>query len=129
MRNTKEITISDKKIEVGEIRVKEVWNLFDEANQDSMVGRFDQLLNSCSNLKRDDFLEMYPSEIEELVEVFKEVNTPFLRLAKMVRLDKAAANLLTEISDAIAADLSEVFVNLPGPDTAGASGNMDGDIS
>ena len=95
MRKIKMIKIDDKEITVRELTVRQVWGLFQDGGE--MTSRMDSLLEmSCSGLSRDDAMDLAPSEVMLVWDIFKEVNADFLELAKAAGLEDLVKTAIGE---------------------------------
>ncbi len=97
-QKTKEVRIGDKIIIVRELAVLQIWGLIGDPEDDdkketateskatSLLGdistKLDTFLGLATNITREDLLTMYPSEIEEIWDAFKKVNSSFLGLTQ-----------------------------------------------
>lgn len=86
MRKIKTIKIDDRELTVKELTVRQVWGLFQDGSE--MSSRMDNLLEmACPDLTRETAMDMAPSELMQVWDVFKEVNAAFLEIAKAVGLE------------------------------------------
>ena len=97
-QKTKIIKVGDASFTLKELPVKILWDLMnneadekkDQEDNMSMLDRGRELLElACPELTMDELLKLYPSEIEELWEGFKEVNSSFLEVARTIGLGEA----------------------------------------
>lgn len=83
MRRTKTRTLAtddgELKVEVYEVRPFDLLEIHNEIKQKGLsVGEYERLLPLCCNLTKEQLLNLYPSEMEEVLSDFKEVNRSFL---------------------------------------------------
>lgn len=115
MRQRKTIKIDDKEITLAELTVEEILEFqdglsSDDDSIDSFLGMIKTLLPKITkDVTVEDLKKMAPSEIETLVEGFKEVNAPFLRGAAWAGL----GDLLAELRKAIMADFLKLLASSP----------------
>lgn len=108
MRKVKilEIELSEglkREVKVYEIRPKDLIKSFEKGGSFNLM--IENILPLCTNLKVDEILDLFPSDMELLWDSFKGVNaTFFLTTGKMGLLKKK----LTEIWAAIQEDLSQI---------------------
>lgn len=108
MRKVKilEIELSEglkREIKVYEIRPKDLIESFERGGSFSLM--IENILPLCTNLKLEEILDLFPSDMELLWDSFKSVNsTFFLTAGKMGILKKR----LTEIWTAIQEDISTI---------------------
>lgn len=97
-QKTKTIQVGNTSFTLKELPVQVLWDLInneinekeDKENNMSILDRGRELLNlACPELTKDELLKLYPSEIEELWEGFKEVNSSFLAVARTIGLGEA----------------------------------------
>lgn len=99
MRNEKTIEIQTgektvKKITVYEVRVKDALALLQDTDRDlPFVELAKKALPMCCDATLADLEDLFPSDIETLVEGFKEVNRPFLNLARAAGLGPVAERM------------------------------------
>lgn len=125
MRKSKTIKIDDKEIVVKELRVKDVLDIFDAIGQEGIGDLSNQieifLPKITSGLSVEDLKNMAPSEIMQVVNVAKEVNSDFLSLARQLGLDK----IMKEFKEAAVKDFSGL---LAGSLERGMSASLNTDI-
>lgn len=101
-RKIQELTLDNKKVEVYELRVKDVMQLFEELGDDpskkaippeasvkeelSVKAKIEKYLPLATNLQLDAMMEYAPSELKEVYDAFMQVNTVFLEVAKELGL-------------------------------------------
>ncbi|BDD88869.1 hypothetical protein [Desulfofustis limnaeus] len=121
MRKAKIITIEG----LGEVTVKEVspLALYRAMNANDKVGETVSLLVDCISLPREKLEALYPSEIEQLVNAFVEVNSSFLAIADKLGLKDVlvalGATAVKTLPQLFADSYKEVMDRQPGT-TAGA---------
>ncbi|MDX9894335.1 MAG: hypothetical protein RBS34_02750 [Desulfofustis sp.] len=121
MRKAKIIAIEG----LGEVTVKEVspLALYRAMNATDKVGETVSLLVDCVSLPREKLEALYPSEIEQLVDAFVEVNSSFLAIADKLGLKDVlvalGATAVKTLPQLFADSYKEVMDRQPGT-TAGA---------
>jgi hypothetical protein len=127
MRQRKVIKIDEKEITLKELTVAEILEFQDRLSGDDtstegFMGLVTDLLPRITqDVTVEDLKAMAPSEIEKLVDGFKEVNRPFLRGISWVGL----GDLLEELKRAMVGDLLRSLSGSPAQDIPG-SGNTAG---
>lgn len=86
MRKSKIIKIDELEITVKELRVRDIYELFDGEFKLS-IDVIDDLLQRCTDIDRNKLLDMTPTDLQTLFEGFKEVNAAFLDIAGRLGLD------------------------------------------
>lgn len=116
MRKRKTVKIDSKEITVKELTVREIMDILNEAGSTGTEdqGPADQIqdlktlvekhLIKATDAKLEDFKEMAPSEIKEVVDAFREVNTVFFETAQRLGL----GGLLDRLKSALLKDFSEL---------------------
>jgi hypothetical protein len=118
MRKIKTIRIDDKEITVKELRVIDIKKLFNEGKNDGIDQTLLANLSLITDLSEKIFEEMAPSELLQIWEAVKEVNSDFLELI--------ARNMDVKIMEKIAMRiLTMPFVSLSNPDIVASSGGTD----
>lgn len=128
MKRLKRIEIDGQKkpFEVWEMTVAQVLefaqreDLFSELSLKDFVRLAEELLPEFTNATVDDLKKLAPSEIRELWEGFKEVNSDFFDVARAVGL----TGLLEHLQRAIISDFSKLLASLLSLDTP-ESGSTD----
>lgn len=83
-RKTKKLTVETDggplHVEVHEIRPKDVYNFARRTREGGQTetNEFGELLGCCTNLTMEQITDLYPSEMEQVIKAFKEVNASFL---------------------------------------------------
>lgn len=126
MQKTKAVQIGPKSFTLKELPVRIVWDLVNNPtgsdSEMSFADRFQELLAlSCPELTTETFLDLYPSEIEELWRGFEEVNAAFLGVVRRVGLDAALTGAVTEV---VGRSIAQFASSLPMV-MAPSSGSMD----
>jgi hypothetical protein len=121
MRQRKTVKIDDKEIVLKELTVEDILELQDRIGDDtSNAGFFDlvkELLPKITtDLTVEDLKKMAPSDIEKLIDGFKEVNAPFLRGIAWAGL----GDLLPELRKAVMKDLLKSLSSSQAQDTPGS---------
>ncbi|MBW1666845.1 MAG: hypothetical protein JRJ66_02100 [Deltaproteobacteria bacterium] len=116
MRKRKTIKIDDREFTVKELTVKEILEILDEAGGSGSDegGPIDQIqdlkalvekhLVKATDAKIDDFKGMAPSEIKQIVDAFREVNSVFFDAAQRLGL----GHLLGRFKSALLKDFLEL---------------------
>ncbi len=108
MRNVKTIKIDDVEITIKELRVRDIFNLFDIAEDLSLPGlkaHIEKILPAVTDIDTNVLLEMAPSEVEELWGAVKEVNDPFFCLVKKLGL----MDVLNSLKNSLKTDFLNLF--------------------
>lgn len=106
MRKAKIITIEG----LGEVTVKEVtpFAVYQAMTAENKVQEVMALATNCVVLPGEKKLqELYPSEIEQIIDIFMEVNSSFLSIAEKL----AVKTLLKEIASEAAKILQQLFAD------------------
>jgi len=82
MRNSKIIKIGDNEITIKELRIKDIFGFFNsgQMQESSMLELIKSTLSEISDITIEQFDDMSFSEINQLIEGFKEVNKDFFAL-------------------------------------------------
>lgn len=102
MRKSKIVKIDDLEVTLKELRVRDIYELFSEDEDVTMMDRCDDLLSRCSNLRREQILDMTPTDVQTLWEGFREVNAAFLDMAAQVGLDDLPGILKSSLQEQFA---------------------------
>jgi len=106
----------EESVELYELRTKDIIELLQDDNLGSSIKDFKNLINKflpkCSNLKVEDFYNMYPSEMEIVWEKFKEVNSVFLRVSQQMGLNQMLGDFKEVVVKAITEDFSGSLADL-----------------
>lgn len=113
MKKTATITINDKVITVNELTMKQILGLKENHSGDIMQ-TVQTLLPMITDATADFLMELTPSELMELYEKVKEVNSTFFTL---VPLDKILVGYHETIISTIQMNLAKLSVALPQPAT------------
>ena len=115
MRKSKKITINSKEITVKELSVKDILELTEGNNIKTDSGLMDIvntiLPKSLDGVGVEELREMYPSEIKEIYDVFKEVNEVFFAILASPTLQPVISALKAEIIRAMARDFQTSFAD------------------
>lgn len=147
MQRTKSRTLEISKDEtidvvISEVRPLDLLELHKEIQKDGLpIGEYERLLPLCCNLTKEQLLKLYPSEMELLIEDFKEVNSSFFapwptikKVIEKIGLTEWALDLLEKsgmlekLKMAISLDLQKLSVSSTATDMSPQSGT-DGGIS
>jgi len=129
MRKIKTLKIDDREITVRELTVKQIMGLFDSAGQgdattDDLAGILKDKLSLVSDLALEDVASMAPSELRQVWDAVKEVNTDFFDLARAVGLGQAVDKVLAQLKEALLSDFSSLFAASLKPGMGQPSGAM-----
>jgi hypothetical protein len=134
MRRTKTLTLKtddgDLEVVVYEVRPLDFLEVHKEIQAKALpVGEYERLLPLCINIPKERFTKLYPGEIEEIIDAFKEVNSAFLApwptiktVIEKVGLGQWLADLLKEskimdhLRTALSLDLQRASASLPRED-------------
>jgi len=122
-RKTKTLKIEGLKedVVIQELTVRQIVDLVDNDNLFAMtkgdkglVGNLKEAIDShflelCTNIKTKDFLDMAPSDVKEIWDAFKEVNSVFFDMARQAGL----MEVVNKIKDDVVATIKEDFSKLP----------------
>ncbi len=105
MRKSKIVEIEG----LGEVTVKEVspYALYRALNADNKLEEVFAIAEDCTSLSRDKLKKLYPSEINDLVSAFMEVNTAFLAIADRLGIK----NTIKEIASGMLKNLPPLFAD------------------
>jgi len=136
MRRTNSFTLETEnlgklEVKVYEVRPLDLMEIHKEIQREGLpVGEYERLLPLCCTLTKDQILQLYPSEIQTLVDSFKDANQSFLvpwptikKIIEKIGLGDWLANLIQEsglmdrLKTALSSDLQKVSVSLPKEDT------------
>lgn len=109
-RQISSITIGDQTYEVRELTVRQIMDILQD---ESLTGQgstlaevkdgIDRHLNKATDLSVERMMYMAPSEIKQVYDKFKEVNSVFFEVARSVGLE----GLLTELKKQISEDFGK----------------------
>lgn len=111
-RRIVDVKIDDQTYEVRELKVKEIIEILQDPllTEDASLNNLKPIaakhLSKITTATLDDLINMAPSDIEKLVDKFKEVNSSFLSSIRAVGIDK----WLSELKKAAIEDFGKVFV-------------------
>lgn len=138
MLKNQNITLSDgRKVLVKELRIKDLLGVLQKFDNDDevkaesgssnakqMIDLKDslfELLPLVTDLPQAVLLELYPSDLEKLVDAFKEANKIFFDLARSIGLDAIAKDLLAGLQAELSASITEDLKGiLPGLSVEGS---------
>ena len=105
MRQRKTLKLDDREYTVFELNMRQVWDLVNnEADAGgSDLQRIERFLGyACPDIDREQLLDLAPSELRRLWEVFQEVNADFLGvLAGLGIIDQLKAEVTGLVRDSI----------------------------
>ena len=95
MQRTKKITLSEREIEVKELKVRDVWDRVAKVGTDTDIkAEAENLLKKCAGISLEDIQDLYPSEIQELWSAIREVNEGFFVAAEAMNLGEEARKII-----------------------------------
>jgi len=114
MRNSKPIEIDDKKITVYELTVAEILEIGNTKaikEKSTDLNDFktildDYLPKALLGVTVDDLMQMAPSDLKKIYDIFREVNATFFDVARSVGLGE----LLSQLTEAIQKDFLKLLV-------------------
>jgi hypothetical protein len=105
-------------VQVFEVRPRDLLNLLPDNDVDaSIVATIEKMLPLCSDIELEEFVGLYPSEQEILIDAFKEVNRPFLSMTDQLGLGP----ILEEVRRSLVSDWQRIATDLLPQDTLAAS--------
>ena len=105
MRQTKTIKIDEREITVKELRVKDIRQLIEKAEDlDKGFEQIEGMLPLATDLSLSKLEDMAPSELKTLWDAFKEVNAVFFDLV-------AKTGIVKELKSSILKDLTKIFAD------------------
>jgi hypothetical protein len=109
MRKIKSFKIDDKELTVKELRVRDILQILNGTDGDvDIISQLESLMPKIvDGLSFEELIDFAPSEIQQIVEVMKEVNDDFLALSRRLGLD----NVLKEFVEAITKDFSKLLAD------------------
>lgn len=132
-----EIDDKEKEVVVKELSVAQIINIADDNDifgdkEEDDEGKNDnikkfaesidsKLLPLCINIKLEDFKKMYPSDIKEVYNAFKEVNAVFFDLARQSGMTEVIENLKEEVIKSLQEEFLKLPVDLLNQDTQESS--------
>lgn len=113
MKKRKTIEIDGKEFELSELTVKQIIDIFDNSkfviglneltNSDNIslsivrsANEINNLLAQCANFRIEDLMDLTPSEIKLVFDVFKEVNSDFLSILESLGMIETFQRILKE---------------------------------
>ncbi len=108
MRKSKIIKIDDQEFTIKELKVRDIYELMG-GEDDSMLTRIDSALGRCSDMTREQMMDMTPSDLQGIWEGFKEVNASFLSMAAQVGLDDLPGMLKNILQEQLTASLPQAM--------------------
>ena len=120
MRKVGVVKVEAGDVEVKEFRVRDVVELFEEAQEGGdFGGLIEKYLPRFVNVNRETLMDMTPGELEAVWNKFREVNESFFKLAGTLKVEK----LLNELVLAIHADFFGRLAGLRSGATGPESGS------
>jgi hypothetical protein len=134
MRRTKSLTLTrdegDLEVTIYEVRPLDFLELHQKIQKEHLsIGEYERLLPLCVNISKEQLLQLYPSEMEEIIDAFKEVNRSFLAPWPTIKktIEKVGlvdwlvdmiqkSGILEHMKTALSLDLQKVSVSLPTSD-------------
>lgn len=107
----------DRIIRVYEIRPKDLIDIYEKIIANPEDAQFksifqDDALPIFTNADPKVIMDLYPSEMEELIKAFKSVNAPFLRGVQKLNLDKVLEAVVERLRETILQDFSKAYSDL-----------------
>jgi len=117
MRNTDTVTIDDKKYTINELTVKEIMtvgNALMESDLDlvKIKNMLPEYLKLTSSITLDELIDMAPSDIKELIDKWKEVNSSFFDISRQVGLTDFLAEFKVALISLAKAEFGKLVVAL-----------------
>jgi hypothetical protein len=119
MRKRKVVKIDNREIMVNELSVQDILDILGESEEAakeepfSLSALLEKHLIKMTDLKIDDFKTMTPSEIEQVYQAWREVNSAFFVLADRLGLSALAV----QVKENFMKSLLGLFQNLSNPAT------------
>lgn len=113
MRKRKTIKIDDREITVKELTPRDILDILDGVDESNLktgdlAALLDKHLDKAVDLKFDDFLDIPPSEIKNIYDAFREVNSVFFELAGQMGMSQ----ILVRAKEAFVQDVSKLSADL-----------------
>ena len=106
MRKQKTVKIDDKEIAIKELRVKDFVEILEGVSADTSIaalrGQIEKLLPLATDLTVESMMEMSPSELQQIYDGFREVNSVFFEGAGALGM----GSLLAELKNSLLKDFS-----------------------
>lgn len=115
MRLLKEVVIDDKiTFTCYEIRPKDLIYVYNKSKESGNLKEsiFEDLLPKLTNATREEIENLYPNEIEMLLEGVKECNRPFLERLKILTKLPEIKELIEDVKVSMLKEFSDVYANL-----------------
>lgn len=114
----KTVKINDREITVKELTPRNILDILDGVDEQNiqttdLVELLNKHLDKAVNLKFEEILDIPPSDLKELYEAFKEVNSIFFDMAGQMGLGQ----ILVRAKEAFDQDVSKLFASLQKPGT------------
>ena len=93
MSISKTLNLAGKNVTVRELTVQEIYDLSQLGDETNQVNTLAVLLSTATSATREDILPLAPSQLQPLIDLFLEVNSPFLGQMRAVGMKEAAAAL------------------------------------
>jgi len=113
-RKVKTVSLENKIVEIKELRVKEITDLFyydSGIRLTDLKKFFIEYLPRVSNLTFEDIQDLSGSEIKLLWGTFKEVNVDFIDVFNSLGIWEHIAPMLKQFQKAISQDLNTISAN------------------
>ena len=107
MRKTKKIKVDNKEITVKELTVRELLSFVEDSESVSLDTLGELLEVATEGLDMSTLKEMTPSEIKQVWDAFREVNSVFFDTAKALGMGEAVA----EIKKSLVSDFSKLLAS------------------
>lgn len=102
MSISKTLILAGKTITVRELTVQEIYDLSQPEDKINQVNTLAVLLTTATSATREDIMPLAPSQLQPLIDLLMEVNSPFLGQMRAVKMEDAA-NALERILGSISA--------------------------
>lgn len=107
------VTFEGKKVVLKELVLQDILDIMDDIDENNvqtedLLAIANKHLDKAVNLKIENFLKIPPSEIKEIYEDFKEVNSVFFEVAGWM----GGGKILARAKEALERDLSKLYATL-----------------
>jgi len=120
MRRKKEIELNGKTVIIEEIKIVDLMEILN-VDGNFMLSDFKNIIHKFlpkfTNLTLPDILPLAPSELSELINVFKEVNSDFSNALKSLGILEYLNGLLKDLKNSALSDLSAMYADSLKKDT------------
>ncbi len=105
MRKRETIKIDYREVTVMELTVQDIMELFQADKEADFLELVNTWLPRTTDLTLEEMKTMAPSELEQVFNTWKEVNSAFFRMARAAGLGQ----ILTELQEAMKQDFVRLF--------------------